>query len=295
MPELPEVETVRRSLEPHAVGRRVRGVEVLRGSVIEGEASAEALLVGRVLRGVHRHGKLLMILAESGEAEGAASAKVGGRCLAIHLGMSGQVLVKTTRQELRSLSHVHVVWEVERVDEAGRGVESVWIGFRDPRRFGGVWTFDDEARLREAKLSVMGPDALVIEGGALFEALRRTSRAVKAALLDQRVLAGVGNIYADEALFRSRIDPRTKGRRLARERVEELAAMIRAVLAEAVDARGSTLRDYVDAEGAQGGFALRHAVYGRGGQACTVCGTTLKQITLAQRTTVFCPGCQKRV
>lgn len=290
VPELPEVETVRRSLLPHLLGRRVRGVEVLRRSVIEGEATEQALLVGRVLRGVERRGKLLMIYGET-PGEKTPDAGVGGPCLAIHLGMSGQVLVKPTREALTSMSHVHVVWEVQ----GSANVETVWIGFRDPRRFGGVWTFAGELELKHGKLDLLGPDALTIDGAALYESLRDTNRAVKAALLDQRVLAGVGNIYADEALFRARIDPRMKGHRLSRERVELLAEQIRAVLSEAVEARGSTLRDYVDAEGTGGEFALRHAVYGRGGQACKDCGTTLKQITLAQRTTVLCPTCQKRV
>lgn len=304
MPELPEVETVRRSLLPHLLGRRVRGVEVRRGSVIEGDASDRALLVGCVLRGVERLGKLLMIHSEPPEGK-SPNAAGSARCLAIHLGMSGQVLAKSTRSELASLSHVHVLWEVE-CPASGAGangvnatnpvssVDAVWIGFRDPRRFGGVWTFADESQLKLNKLDTLGPDALTIDAAVLFASLQSTQRAVKAALLDQRVLAGVGNIYADEALFRARINPKTKGYRLSREQVQTLAAMIRAVLSEAVEARGSSLRDYVDAEGAQGEFALRHAVYGRGGQACTVCGTTLKQITLAQRTTVFCPDCQKR-
>lgn len=289
VPELPEVETVRRTLLPHLLGRRVRGVEVLRRSVIEGEATEQALLVGRVLRGVERRGKLLMIHSET-PGEKRPDTGVGGPCLAIHLGMSGQVLVKPTRAAMLELSHVHVVWEVQ----ANTNVETVWIGFRDPRRFGGVWTYAGELELKHGKLDLLGPDALTIDADALFESLRETKRAAKAALLDQRVLAGVGNIYADEALFRAQIDPRTKGHRLSRERVELLAEQIRAVLTEAVDARGSSLRDYVDAEGSQGDFALRHAVYGRGGEACTRCGTTLKQITLAQRTTVFCPGCQRR-
>lgn len=276
------------------MGRRVRGVEVRRGSVIEGEASDAALLVGSVLRGVERLGKLLMIRGEAPEGKN-PNTPGGGRCLAIHLGMTGQVLVKPTRSELATLSHVHVLWEVQRGVGVGlNAAATAWIGFRDPRRFGGVWTFADEIELQRGKLDALGPDALTIDAEALFDGLRHTKRAVKAAVLDQRVLAGVGNIYADEALFRARIDPRTKGHRLSRERVERLAAMIRAVLCAAVDARGSTLRDYVDAEGAQGEFALRHAVYGRGGQACTTCGITLKQITLAQRTTVFCANCQKR-
>ncbi|MHC5027133.1 MAG: Fpg/Nei family DNA glycosylase, partial [Planctomycetota bacterium] len=139
----------------------------------------------------------------------------------------------------------------------------------------------------------LGPDALTITSAELAKRLRRTRRAVKAALLDQSVLAGVGNIYADEALFGSRLHPARRADGLARAEVRDLARELRRTLGRAVDSGGSSLRDYVDAEGRKGGYAAYHQVYGRGGEPCVRCSTRLERMLLAQRTTVFCPQCQQ--
>jgi formamidopyrimidine-DNA glycosylase len=139
----------------------------------------------------------------------------------------------------------------------------------------------------------LGPDALEVSGERLFERTRGSARAIKAGLLDQRVLAGVGNIYADESLFLAGIAPRRRAERLSREQCERLAACVRGVLAVAIEAGGSTLRDYVDADGRAGASQFAHRVYGRGGQACVACGRVLRSAVVGQRTTVWCGGCQK--
>jgi formamidopyrimidine-DNA glycosylase len=145
----------------------------------------------------------------------------------------------------------------------------------------------------EARWAALGPDALGITGGDLEGRAGESDRAIKAVLLDQGVLAGVGNIYADEALFRAGLSPRRKARRFGPDDWHRLAGAIRETLAEAVRARGSTLRDYVGAAGEAGQAQLLHRVYGRRGEPCTNCGRRLKGIRLAQRATVYCPACQR--
>ncbi|GJM19702.1 MAG: formamidopyrimidine-DNA glycosylase [Phycisphaeraceae bacterium] len=290
MPELPEVESVRQSLEP-IVGARVKRVRVrtrrvlvVPGDPVGGFSRSSsgarpkpvrrgALLDGSRIARLERHGKQLAVLSDTGPA------------LGIHLGMTGRVLIVAADDRTPARAHDHVVWTLD----DGRGVV-----FNDARRFGGVWAYADEAALRE-RWSALGPDALTIDGPALRARLARTTRAIKGALLDQGVLAGVGNIYADESLHAARIHPELRADRLRPDDAERLAAALRAILGHAVQAGGSTLADgtYTDADGQAGSYATRHAVYGRGGQACRVCGSVLRSGTLAQRTTVWCPRCQR--
>jgi formamidopyrimidine-DNA glycosylase len=172
------------------------------------------------------------------------------------------------------------------LDDGGR------IEFRDPRRFGGVWTFASFPELVERRWKSLGPDALTATAGAVFDRLQRTRRPIKAALLDQNLLAGLGNIYVDELLFRCGVHPLTPCDRLDRPRVRTMVSHMRRLLGSAVEAGGSTLRDYVDAEGRAGGFQNLHRVYGRAGLFCKRCGKSLKDLRVAGRMTVYCPGCQ---
>jgi formamidopyrimidine-DNA glycosylase len=164
--------------------------------------------------------------------------------------------------------------------------------FRDPRRFGGLWGFATGEALRAARWGRLGPDALTAGAALLARALARTRRPVKAALLDQRLLAGIGNIYADEALFAARVHPFLPACRLDAPACLRLAAAIRSVLRRSIRSGGSTIRDYVDGRGVTGSFAGRHRVYGRASLPCVRCSTTLIGQRLAQRATVFCPCCQ---
>lgn len=285
MPELPEVECVRRSLEKGIVGGRVLQAELLRCDMCESvdargcvlDTKSEHLLRGGDLERVVRHGKQLAMVASD------------GRAVCIHLGMTGQVLVNPAAQP-RSEGHVHARWTV-RLPKDGRIVQVV---FRDPRRFGGLWTFENYEHLRRTRWSALGPDALTISVDALTQGLSGRVCAVKAALLDQRTLAGVGNIYADEALFRAGLDPRTRAGKLDDAQVRRLTQAIRETLKQAIESGGSTLRDYRDATGSPGAYQERHAVYGRAGKACTRCGGTLLGLILAQRSTVYCPTCQSK-
>lgn len=277
MPELPEVESVRRSLEPHVLGRVIARAEVSRadfcvspatGNRVRGASPSEFLESARIIR-LERLGKQLAFVADD------------QRACVLQLGMSGTVSINPAQRA----KHTHAAWTLD---------DGTRIDFVDPRRFGGITCYPAFDALRTHHWRDLGPDALVAEPEHLFEACRDAKRAIKAVLLDQRVLAGVGNIYADESLFRAGIDPRTIARRLKPDRLAALADAVRVVLAQAVELRGSTLRDYRDPSGQPGSAQLTHAVYGRAGEPCVRCSTALKACRLVQRATVWCPACQRR-
>lgn len=271
MPELPEVECLCRSLKPHILDRRILAVDVFRADFVTGSAPTPAsLLVGQRITDIQRRGKSFAIVAELGS------------CLAMHLGMTGQLLVRPADAKDGSADHVHLVWTIE---------NRVRLAFRDPRRFGEVRPLASADALAR-HWAGLGDDALTISSTALAAMLKPGRRAIKAALLDQRVLAGVGNIYADEALFLAKISPTRQAGRLTPAEIARLAQAIRSTLGDAVRSGGSTLRDFLDADGQAGGYRSKHRVYGRGGQPCVVCQTPLRHNTVAQRTTTWCPRCQ---
>ncbi|MBC7771629.1 MAG: bifunctional DNA-formamidopyrimidine glycosylase/DNA-(apurinic or apyrimidinic site) lyase [Pyrinomonadaceae bacterium] len=286
MPELPEVECLRRSLLPHLIGNTITSASLLRPDMLEiaGEAPtrpargvsrsvAALLLQGCRITALRRHGKQLALLGTQ---------RSRSRVLVFHLGMSGQVKYLSAGEPVDSLTHVHARWLL---DSGGR------LAFRDPRRFGGMWAISSESDLN-ARWAELGPDALTIQSAPLAKALASSRRAIKAVLLDQAVLAGVGNIYADEALFRSRLHPLTPAESISAVDVTRLAKEIRGVLANAIKAGGSTLNDYFDANGKPGGYQARRWVYDRAGKPCRVCKAELSHTVVAQRTTTWCPRCQ---
>lgn len=272
MPELPEVETIRRGIVER-IGVRITSVDVRRSDVVVGlrgshAETKRALLDGTEIHALHRRGKQLAMEAAS------------GRVVLVQLGMSGQLC--THSEDARLAPHTHVVWTF---------ADGKRMTFRDPRRFGGLTILESKAAL-DAHWADLGPDALDVDAPTLVRACKGTRRAAKAVLLDQQVLAGVGNIYADESLFLAGIRPRRSARTLTRHKLELLASSVRSVLAEAVTAQGSTLRDYRKADGLPGEAQSKHRVYGRGGKPCFTCGTKLRRLQVAQRTTVYCPVCQ---
>jgi formamidopyrimidine-DNA glycosylase len=283
MPELPEVEQVRRSLAAHITGQRIVRVELRRSDVVDfgsrkphaAKAMRAALLEGQLIGAIERHGKQLAVFSDD-EASPA---------LCIHLGMTGSMTHHTLPLAPGLKKHTHVVWHLD---------NGHLISFHDPRRFGGVWCFPNRAALVASRWSRLGDDALSIEPSTLHARLRRTTRGLKATLLDQTVVAGLGNIYVDELLFACGLHPRRKANRLKREAVERLVLAMRDLLARAIASGGSTLRNYVDADGQAGGFQFEHRVYGRGGHECCQCQTPLQSQQIAGRTTVYCPTCQRR-
>ena len=266
MPELPEVETVRRGVDTAACGLRIERVRVLRRDVVRGDLRPMA---GQTLCAARRHGKQLALVTDTGPLA------------CVHLGMSGSLRVAPARTP--RANHVHTVWVLD------GGLE---LRFRDPRRFGGVFAFTDLQQLHTARWNALGPDATLIQPAALHRRLASTTRALKVALLDQNLVAGLGNIYVDELLYAARLNPLRPAHLLDRTEAKRLVARMRPLLQTAIDAGGSSLRDYVGADGAAGAFQDRHRVYGRGGQPCRRCRETLSVTLVAQRTTVWCGGCQ---
>ena len=295
MPELPEVETVRRTLAPFVVGRRVASVRVRRRDVIAcpedppgGFARAKRsvqptpkrvpgpwLLAGDVVERLDRRGKQLALIGTS------------GRVVVVHLGMSGRIATAMAGgrfpTETWGNTHDHVEW---RLETGGRFV------FRDPRRFGGLKLSPNTQHLMASHWADLGPDALETTGEMLASRAGASQRAVKAALLDQRVLAGVGNSYADEACFKAGVLPNRPTADVTPDEWSNIAHALRSVLASAIEAGGSTLRDHTDAAGNPGAYRSSHRVYGRGGLSCLTCGDVIHQATLAGRTTCWCPSCQ---
>lgn len=268
MPELPEVESVRNGLQP-IVGRRIIRASLFRRDMLESLSAPlnipRAMLQGRRVERIDRVGKQLGIIAD------------GGSVLGIHLGMTGQMIV--SHPDLPRSTHDHAHWVLD---------DGLALTFRDPRRFGGLRAAHSASELFEN----LGPDALEIRAKELKLGCGNSTRSIKAALLDQRVLAGVGNIYADESLFRARIRPSKECRCMTDDQFRALAGSIRKVLSEAISYGGSTLRDYRKPDGERGEAQRLHRVYGRAGMPCINCQTTLKSDTIGQRTTVWCPRCQ---
>ena len=268
MPELPEVQTVVDTLRPAVVGRSVDAVDVRRADVVEPtHVSFADGVVGRAIAEVTRRGKRIVFRLDDGNR------------FYVHLGMTGRLTLAGAAEPCRP--HTHVVLHL-----AGPDVQQV--RFVDPRRFGGVWWLGVDLPHDHG----MGPEPLGLRSAVLGRQLGRTSRAVKTALLDQRVVAGLGNIYVDESLHAAGIHPTVPARLLSAGQVATLNRCVQRVLRRAIRHRGSTLRDYRDANGQSGGFQLLHAVYDRAGQACRRCRTPVERVVLGGRSTHFCPSCQ---
>jgi formamidopyrimidine-DNA glycosylase len=270
MPELPEVETVRRGLAPVSVGQRIKNMVVreprLRWPV---PADLAAQVHGQTIQGLERRGKYLLFQLERGT-------------LLVHLGMSGTLRHFRTAPPLAKHDHLDV-----HLSDGGM------LRFNDPRRFGAV-LYTTEAE-QHPLIAVLGIEPLdsAFTGAHLYRLTRNRRVPIKAFIMDAHQVVGVGNIYANEALFRAGIRPQLLAGKLSRPRAETLVAAIKAVLTEAIAAGGSTLRDYVDGFGQPGWFQLNYFVYGRAGEACRVCGTAIQLSRTGGRATTWCPRCQK--
>jgi formamidopyrimidine-DNA glycosylase len=274
MPELPEVETVRRSLAPHIVGRRVMAVSAapvkLRLGIEPGEWRSLAGVAS--LRGLHRRGKYIL-------------ADFGASTAVLHLGMSGRLVLRPHAAACEKHTHLRLRFE--------HGIE---LRLVDPRRFGMAVVVATAALPAFAPLAGLGPDAL--DGdveGALLAAARRSRSPIRALLLDQRVVAGVGNIYASEALARAGVHPLRQAAAISSERVARLAGAVKAVLADALAAGGTTLADggFSDASGNEGYFAVKLDVYGRKGHPCRACGSPIRRQVAGGRSVFYCARCQR--
>ena len=264
MPELPEVETIARALAPRLEGRSIVSAEFRCLRVLRGDPDETAAgLAGRKVRGVERHGKFIEIKLD------------GGRSFVVHLGMTGKLLMNGAPGK-----HTHAILTLD------RGI----LLYDDSRQFGRL----ELSRGLPARVAKLGPEPLEVSLAEFAERLRKHRTRMKALLVNQSFVRGIGNIYADEALFRAGIHPLAIAARLRPDRIKKLLTAIQRVLSEAIKAGGSSISDYVDVDGRQGSFQVRHNVYQKTGDPCPRCGAKICRILVAQRGTHFCPRCQKK-
>lgn len=273
MPELPEVETVARGLRGVLPGRRIVNVRLGKTDFIDDPAALERDLPGSLISAVRRVGKFLVLDLEP--SNGARHE----RSLLIHLGMTGQIV--TCAPDAFVAPHTHAFLALDDGRE---------IRYTDIRRFGRIAIL--EASGREHVLGVLGLEPLETSEEEFRARIASRRARIKALLLDQHVLRGMGNIYTDEGLFRARIHPARIGAGLKREELHRLYRAVREVLSEAIRLRGSSISDYVDSEGQPGEFQLRHRVYQREGEKCFRCRALIRRAIVAGRSSYFCPTCQ---
>lgn len=271
MPELPEVETCRSGIAPHIVGKRIATVVVrerrLRWPV---PAELESVLTEQVIVDVQRRGKYLLLCADTGT-------------LIVHLGMSGRLCIVSSRCKPRKHDHIDLQFDDDSL-----------LRFNDTRRFG-AWLWTSEPVANPPLLAKLGPEPLsaVFDGAYLAAQARSRQTAVKSLIMDSHVVVGVGNIYANEALFMANIHPQRPAGSLSADDCARLSHAAKTVLQRAIEQGGTTLRDFTDPAGNPGYFQQALAVYGRAGQACPQCGEPVQRYKIAQRATYSCARCQR--
>lgn len=269
MPELPEVETVRKSLEDTIINKKIVQVEVFYPKVLQGIQNGEEVLQEKSFSKILRRGKYLLLLLKPNGV------------LLCHLRMTGKLSYQET---LVLKKHDHLVFAL---DEG-------WLIYSDIRKFGGLVYYET---LEEAKASIghLGKEPLSenFTPEYLYQKSRGKKKALKAFLLDQSIIAGIGNIYADEILFRAKLRPMKPSLELTKEDCERLVFSIKIILEDAIILGGSSIQNYSDALGKKGSFQEKHEVYGRSNQACKVCQHVLEKIQVVGRTTTYCPNCQR--
>ncbi|MCH7225368.1 bifunctional DNA-formamidopyrimidine glycosylase/DNA-(apurinic or apyrimidinic site) lyase [Haloferula sp. A504] len=272
MPELPEVETTRRGIEPHLVGRPLTRILIRESRLRHPVPDSLEALGGIRVKGVRRRGKYLLLdLDRQGS-------------LIVHLGMSGSLRIAGTGEEFRK--HDHLVFGLP---------DGLELRYHDPRRFGLVLHVPEGNPLDHPLLSSLGPEPLGdgFDAAVLHAACRKRSAPIKQVIMDASVVVGVGNIYASESLFHAGIRPRIAARRVSGPRLEKLVTAIRQVLTASIEQGGTTLRDFVNSDGEPGYFRQKLFVYERAGEPCRNCGGSIRHAVLGQRSTYWCPACQR--
>ncbi len=282
MPELPEVETVARGLRRSILGRRIVSVRLGKTDFIDDPVALEQHLPGRRIEGVERYGKFMLLrlsavvasdrVPENGDAASAS--------LLVHLGMTGQLAPSPAAQPNEKHTHVWMLLDDGRE-----------LRYTDPRRFGRM-AYLTQALLTQ-HLTAFGADPLEVSATEFAARIRGRRARIKALLLDQSVLRGVGNIYADESLWRAKIHPARLGAQLNKEQAETLRKVLQDILRKAIALRGSSISDFLDANGEPGEYQRHHRAYGREGKGCYRCGTPIRRAIVAGRSSYFCQKCQR--
>lgn len=278
MPELPEVETIRQAMAKAMIGKKFQSVQVIRHDLrIPIPHNLENFMVNKTLHQIHRRGKYIIL-----ELLGTANDKSN---IIIHLGMSGRIHISKTKQA--PLKHDHIIMYMN---------DNMRISFEDPRRFGMFYPSTHQNWEQDKPFSTMGPEPLDehYKTEILFNSLKNKNTPIKTALLDQRIVAGLGNIYVCEALYRAGIHPKKRAKNITKK-YNTLVQHIKDVLTEAIQSGGSSLKDYKHTDGSLGYFQHGFNVYDREGKKCTKneCRETIARITQSGRSTFFCPECQK--
>jgi formamidopyrimidine-DNA glycosylase len=281
MPELPEVETVARGLRRAIVGRRIVSVRLGKTDFIDDPAALEHHLPGRQIEAVERYGKFMLIRlspAIGGEFP-PSNGHMAPAALLVHLGMTGQIAPRPAAQPAEKHTHAYFVLDDQRE-----------LRYTDPRRFGRLAFLQAESLAEE--LRSFGADPLEISAEEFVKQTRSRRARIKALLLDQGFLRGVGNIYADESLWRARVHPARIGAALTKAQAATLHRVLREILQKAIVLRGSSISDFLDAEGRPGEYQRHHRAYGREGERCHRCRTPIRRAIVAGRSSYFCPKCQ---
>jgi len=292
MPELPEVETVRRGLESTLVGATITGVSVrerrLRWPIPD---EFESQVTNRKIVRIERRSKYLLFRLEALQATSPTGPNSAPGTLLGHLGMTGSFIAHDAKVTPDYRTHDHVEFQLAR---PGSSQALTVLRYNDPRRFGSMHFFEGED-LDQPLLAHLGPEPLTdaFTGRYLYKQTRRRTGPIKQALMDNTLVVGVGNIYANESLFRAGIHPARAANRISLARYERLVSEVKTVLAEAIAAGGPPRQDFVNAAGEPGYFQLDYFVYGRDGERCKACGNPLKPLRQGGRATVFCGFCQR--
>ncbi len=274
MPELPEVETIARGLSKALVGKRIKQVRTIFPGIVKQNCSLfKREVCQRTIEAVRRRGKYLLIDVSR------------GKTILAHLGMTGSFLFATKNPKGSRLDkHDHVIFTFCDSDELLR--------YNDQRKFGKMKVFDTENEAKLPELKKLGPEALSISPSEFVRLFRGRKGRIKPALLNQQIVSGLGNIYADESLHEARIHPAQKANLISEKKLKNLHQAVRKILLKAIKAGGSSIDNYVQIDGKLGNFQLQHKAYGREGEPCGECGAKIKRIKISQRSSYFCPRCQ---
>lgn len=283
MPELPEVETIKFGLQKYLIGKAIESVEVRLKKQLQGDTEN---IVGATITGVERYGKGLVISLSN------------GYCLAIHIKMTGQLIYRDT--EITNAGkyvevpnkYTHVVFKLKTANIKQQNGEAS-LYYNDLRQFGWIKIIPQDDLKKLVFFKELGPEPLKDLTEETFAKILDTSTKIKPLIMDQKKIGGIGNIYANDALYLARIDPRRKANTLSEDEVKMLFGAILTVLERGIAEGGSSENNYVNAEGTQGNYQKHSLVYGKEGQKCGQCGRTITKIMLAGRGTFFCPQCQK--